>query len=121
MIIFLTIILLLGSTGAVNVVNAANTTVNSNNTGNNTNWTSNNCNPNMSRNSPQTTINKTNVNQLQQKWKFNTGSYVESPPLIVGKTCYLQNSFMQIFALDLLTGLLNGNMILRLIHLDRII
>ncbi len=39
----------------------------------------------MARNSPQTTIGKDNVNQLQIKWILNTNFTIENPPLIIGK------------------------------------
>jgi len=58
-----------------------------------------------SRNSPQTDIGKNNVNQLQVKWIFNTNYPVEDPPLIVGNTAYIQNNAVQVFAVDLTTGL----------------
>jgi alcohol dehydrogenase (cytochrome c) len=58
-----------------------------------------------SRNSPQTVIGTGNVNQLQPKWIFNTNYPVESPPLIVGNTAFIQNNALQIFAVDLQTGL----------------
>ena len=74
---------------------------------NDKNWGSINYDPEMSRNSPQITINTTNVNKLVKKWTFNTSSWVENPPLIVGQTAYVQNNVMQIFALNLLTGQLN--------------
>ncbi len=59
----------------------------------------------MSRNSPQTMIGRDNVNQLQVKWILNTGHTLEDPPLIVGKTGYIQNNAMQVIAFDLDTGL----------------
>ena len=59
----------------------------------------------MSRHSPQTTINKDNVNQLQVKWILNTGHTIEDSPLIVGKTGYVQNNALQIIAFDMDTGL----------------
>ena len=68
-------------------------------------WTTANHDINMTRNSPQTTINKDNVNQLQVEWIFNTGYPVENPPLIIGDTAYAQNNAMQIFAIDMKTGL----------------
>jgi len=58
-----------------------------------------------SRNSPQTVIGANNVNQLQTKWIFNTNYAVESPPLIIGNTAYIQNNALQVFAVDLPTGL----------------
>lgn len=67
-------------------------------------WNNTNYDPTMSRNSPQTTINSTNVNQLVVKWKFKTNASVENSPLIIGNTTYLQNNIMQVFALNLLTG-----------------
>ncbi|MEN6340969.1 MAG: PQQ-binding-like beta-propeller repeat protein [Methanospirillum sp.] len=57
-----------------------------------------------SRNSPQTIIGANNVAQLQPIWIFNTGFTVESPPLIVGDTAYIQNNAEQIDAVDLRTG-----------------
>ncbi len=58
-----------------------------------------------SRNSPQTVIGKNNVAQLQAKWVFNTNYPVEDPPLIIGNTAYIQNNAVQVFAVDLATGL----------------
>jgi alcohol dehydrogenase (cytochrome c) len=60
----------------------------------------------MSRHSPQTVIGKENVNQLQVKWILNTNFSLKNPPLIVGKTGYVQtNDVMQVIAFDLDTGL----------------
>ncbi len=60
----------------------------------------------MSRNSQQTEINASNVNQLVIKWVFNTGSQpVENTPLIINNTTYIQNNAMKVFAVDLATGL----------------
>lgn len=59
----------------------------------------------MSRHSPQTTVSKANVNQLQVKWILNTGYTIEDPALIIGKTGYVQNNAMQVIAFDLDTGL----------------
>ena len=59
----------------------------------------------MSRNSPQTDINKDNVDQLQVKWIFNTMFTVENSPLIINDTAYIENNAMQVFALDMETGL----------------
>ena len=59
----------------------------------------------MSRNSPQTVIGKDNVNQLQIKWILNTDYKLEDPPLIIGKTGYIQNNAMQVIAFNLDTGL----------------
>jgi len=59
----------------------------------------------MSRNSPQTTVSKDNVKELEVKWILNTGYTVEDPPLIVGNTGYVQNNAMQIIAFDMNTGL----------------
>ncbi|MCE5338314.1 MAG: PQQ-binding-like beta-propeller repeat protein [Methanomicrobiaceae archaeon] len=59
----------------------------------------------MSRNSPQTDISKDNVGQLQVKWIFNTEYTIENSPLIVNDTAYIENNAMQIFALDIKTGL----------------
>ncbi len=112
--LFITLVLILGSIGAANATVGGNDTIQNasnknvvtqsvvNKTG--TNWTSNNYDPSMSRDSPQTTISASNVNQLILKWKFNTGKVVENPPLIVGNTCYIQNNIMQVFALNLLNG-----------------
>lgn len=58
-----------------------------------------------SRNSPQTVIGVNNVNQLQAKWIFNTNYAVEDPPLIIGNTAYIQNNALQVFAVDLNTGI----------------
>ena len=68
------------------------------------NWTSINYDSNMSRGSPQKTINKTNVNQLVVKWKYNTTYRIEDPPLIVGNTTYVQNNIFQVYAINLFTG-----------------
>ena len=59
----------------------------------------------MSRNSPQTAITKDNVDQLQMKWIFNSMFIIENPPLIVNDTAYIENNAMQVFALDMETGL----------------
>ena len=68
------------------------------------NWTTVNYDNSMSRHSPQTQIGKDNVNQLQVKWILNTGSTIESSPLIVGKTGYAQNNNHQVIAFDMDTG-----------------
>jgi alcohol dehydrogenase (cytochrome c) len=68
-------------------------------------WPMVNYDSSMSRHSPQMTIGKDNVNQLQIKWILNTGHRIEDPPLIVGKTGYVQNNAMQVIAIDLDTGL----------------
>ncbi|MEN6342268.1 MAG: PQQ-binding-like beta-propeller repeat protein [Methanospirillum sp.] len=61
--------------------------------------------PEYSRNSSQTVIGTDNVAQLQPVWIFNTNYPVEDPPLIVGDTAYIQNNAVQVFAVDLRTGL----------------
>ena len=68
-------------------------------------WTMENFDNSMSRHSPQTIINKSNVDQLQIKWILNTGATLEAPPLIVGDTGYIQNNAMRVIAFDLKTGL----------------
>lgn len=69
-------------------------------------WPMFNYDNNMSRYSPQTTINRDNVNQLQVKWILNTNFTIENPPLIIGNTGYVQtNTVMEIVAFDLNTGL----------------
>ena len=69
-------------------------------------WPMTNYDSAMSRHSPQTTIGKDNVNQLQVKWILNTNFTIENPPLIVGNMGYTQtNSVMQVIAFDLNTGL----------------
>jgi len=50
-------------------------------------------------------INKDNVKDLQVRWILNTGHRLEDPPLIIGKTGYIQNNAMQVIAFDLDTGL----------------
>lgn len=61
--------------------------------------------PSYTRSSPQTVIGKDNVDQLEVKWIFNTNYPVENPPLIIGDTAYIQNNALQVFAVDLHTGL----------------
>ncbi|MDD1675430.1 MAG: PQQ-binding-like beta-propeller repeat protein, partial [Methanomicrobiales archaeon] len=61
--------------------------------------------PAYSRNSPQTDIGKSNVANLKPAWIFNTNFPIEAPPLIVGNTAYIQNNAVQVFAVDLTTGL----------------
>jgi alcohol dehydrogenase (cytochrome c) len=68
-------------------------------------WPNVNYDNTMSRHSPQTTISKDNVNQLQVKWILNTGHTIEDSPLIIGKTGYVQNNAMQVIAFDLDSGL----------------
>lgn len=69
-------------------------------------WPMINYDNDMSRHSPQTMINKDNVNQLQVKWILNTNFTIEDPPLIIGKTGYVQtNAIMEVIAFDLETGL----------------
>ena len=68
-------------------------------------WPMVNYDNNMSRHSPQTVINKDNVKDLQVKWILNIGVTTEAPPLIVGKTGYIQNNLQQVFAFDMDTGL----------------
>jgi alcohol dehydrogenase (cytochrome c) len=69
------------------------------------NWAMVNYDLLMSRHSRQTTIGKGNVANLQVKWIFNTGFTVEDSPLIIDDKVYIQNNAMQVFALDLNTGL----------------
>jgi alcohol dehydrogenase (cytochrome c) len=69
-------------------------------------WTMVNYDSPMSRHSPQTIISKENVNELQVKWILNTNFTLDNPPLIIGKTGYIQtNDVMQVIAFDLDTGL----------------
>lgn len=68
-------------------------------------WPMVNYDPTYSRNSPQTTISKDNINQLQVKWILNTPYPIEDPALIVGTMGYVQNNAMQVVAFDLNTGL----------------
>ncbi|HZD42878.1 MAG TPA: PQQ-binding-like beta-propeller repeat protein, partial [Methanomicrobiales archaeon] len=67
-------------------------------------WTMANYDYSMSRNSPQTEIGPSNVNQLQVKWIFDTGFPVENPPLIVGDIAFIQNNAMEVYAVDLHNG-----------------
>jgi alcohol dehydrogenase (cytochrome c) len=69
------------------------------------NWISSNHDIFGTRHSLQTTINKDNVKNLQVKWIFNTDFPIEVPPLIIGKTGYVQNNAMQVLAFDMNTGL----------------
>ena len=108
--IFLTFIIILGSISAAYATDGNNNNISTTPAvvaSMDKNWTSINYDSNMSRNSPQITINTTNVKQLVVKWKFNTTALVENPPLIVGNNTYVQNNIEQIFALNLLTGKLN--------------
>ena len=69
-------------------------------------WPMVNYDGSMSRHSPQTSISKDNVGQLQVKWILNVNSSVENAPLIVGNTGYCQNNkYMQVIAFDMNTGL----------------
>jgi alcohol dehydrogenase (cytochrome c) len=105
--LFLTILIVLGSIGAANAaVNNSNKTSTTQSvvTTPDKNWTSINYDPNMSRGSPQKTINTTNVNQLVVKWKYNTTFRIEDPALIVGNATYIQNNIKQIYAINLLNG-----------------
>jgi alcohol dehydrogenase (cytochrome c) len=61
--------------------------------------------PEYSRNSPQTDIGKSNVANLKVAWIYNTNYPVEDPPLIIGNMAYIQNNAVQVFAVDLATGL----------------
>lgn len=74
-------------------------------TSNGTDWLMINHDLSMTRHSPQTDIGKDNVGQLQVKWIFNIGFPVESTPLIVGDTGYVQNNALQVIAFNLTTGL----------------
>src|SRR5208283_1071008 len=78
-----------------------------------TNWTMVNYDNSMSRHSPQMQIGKDNVNQLQVKWILNTGSPIENPPLIVGKTGYTQNNNYQVIALIWTLGRIRGSTTLK--------
>ncbi len=71
----------------------------------NANWTQQNYNDNMSRDSPQTIINESNVNQLVEKWKFTppSGGVIDSSPLIVGNTAYISSSG-GIYAINMTNG-----------------
>lgn len=105
--IFLTFIIILGSISAAYATDGNNNNISTTPAvvaSMDKNWTSINYDSNMSRNSPQITINTTNVKQLVVKWKFNATALVENPPLIVGNNTYVQNNIEQIFALNLLTG-----------------
>jgi alcohol dehydrogenase (cytochrome c) len=68
-------------------------------------WPQVNYDINYSRNSPQTAIGRSNVANLKVAWIYNTNYPVEDPPLIVGNTAYIQNNAIQVFAVDLTTGL----------------
>ncbi len=70
-----------------------------------TDWPQVNYDSTYSRNSPQNVIGKTNVANLKVAWIFNTNYPVEDPPLIIGNTAYIQNNAVQVFAIDLTTGL----------------
>jgi alcohol dehydrogenase (cytochrome c) len=69
------------------------------------NWISSNHDIFGTRHSLQTTIDKDNVKNLQVKWIFNTDFPIEVPPLIIGKTGYVQNNAMQVLAFDMNSGL----------------
>jgi outer membrane protein assembly factor BamB/plastocyanin len=58
-----------------------------------------------SRTSIQTSINKSNVNQLQVKWILNTDFPVENSPLIIGDRGYAQDNAMRVIAFDLNSGI----------------
>jgi alcohol dehydrogenase (cytochrome c) len=68
-------------------------------------WPQVNYDVTYSRNSPQTVIGKSNVANLEVAWIYNTNYPVEDPPLIIGNTAYIQNNAVQVFAVDLTTGL----------------
>ncbi len=94
-----TLLIIFAFTGiSLNVTHAQQTTAST------ADWPSNNYDLAMSRNSPQTTINAGNVNQLVEKWVFNASAPVENTPLIVGNTAYAQNNNEQVFAINMSTG-----------------
>jgi alcohol dehydrogenase (cytochrome c) len=69
------------------------------------NWVMTNHDIFGTRSSPQTTIGKDNVKELSPKWILNTGFPIETPPLIVGESGYVENNAMQVIAFDVNTGL----------------
>ena len=69
------------------------------------NWVTANHDIFGTRHSSQTTINNSNVNNLQVKWILNTEFPIENPPLIIGEKGYAQNNAMQIIAFNVTSGL----------------
>lgn len=67
-------------------------------------WISANHDIFYTRSSNQTTIGKDNVSNLQVKWILNTPNPVENPPLIIGKTGYVEDNKANVIAFDIDTG-----------------
>ncbi len=59
------------------------------------------------RNSNQTEINKSNIDQLQVKWRLNNTFEIQEPPIIVNKTGFFQDYVGNIVSFDTLTGDIN--------------
>lgn len=56
------------------------------------------------RNSNQTDIGKSNVDELVVKWRFNNTVEIQEPPLIIDDEGYFQDYLGNVFAIDLSTG-----------------
>lgn len=59
------------------------------------------------RNSNQTEISKSNIGQLEVKWRFNNTVEIQDPPIIVGDKGFFQDYLGDIFSVNLDTGELN--------------
>ncbi|MDQ2685368.1 MAG: hypothetical protein M3Y25_05950, partial [Thermoproteota archaeon] len=59
------------------------------------------------RNSNQTEIGKSNVDELEVKWRLNNTFEIQEPPLIVNKTGFFQDYIGNIISFDTLTGNIN--------------
>lgn len=59
------------------------------------------------RNSNQTDIDKSNLDNLHFKWRFNNTVEIQEPPLVIGETGYFQDYLGDIFSIDTNTGDLN--------------
>jgi alcohol dehydrogenase (cytochrome c) len=59
------------------------------------------------RNSNQTEISKSNVDELEVKWRLNNTFEIQEPPLIVNKTGFFQDYIGNIISFDTLTGNIN--------------
>jgi outer membrane protein assembly factor BamB len=56
------------------------------------------------RNSNQTDIGKTNVNELIVKWRFNNTVEIQEPPIIIRDKAYFQDYLGDVFSLDTSSG-----------------
>ncbi|HEX5905030.1 MAG TPA: hypothetical protein VFY50_03175, partial [Candidatus Nitrosocosmicus sp.] len=59
------------------------------------------------RNSNQTEIGKSNINNLELKWRLNNTYEIQEPPIIIGNMGYFQDYIGNIVSFDTLNGNIN--------------